>query len=89
MHPAATVVRLWLLHANANALSASAKMKPPWHVAWPLSMSARTVIVIAANRARRSRCDMPSPCDALSRAYMASAQRCASACASSGDNGGS
>ena len=39
--PSATVTRLQALQAKANALSASVKMKPPWQVAWPLSISSR------------------------------------------------
>jgi len=40
--PAATVASPCELQAKAKALSASVKMMPPWQIAWPLVMSART-----------------------------------------------
>jgi hypothetical protein len=42
--PEATVSSLYELQAKAKAESASVAMKPPWQMAWPLSMSARTRI---------------------------------------------
>ena len=45
VQPDATVLTLRELQENANALSARAKMKPPWQVLWPLSMSGRTRMV--------------------------------------------
>src|ERR1700677_4610580 len=43
-HCAATARKLWLLQAKAKAESASAKMKPPWAMRWPLTMCGWTVI---------------------------------------------
>src|SRR5438132_4438118 len=84
LQPDATVVRLALLQANANALSASVKMKPPWQIAWPLSMSARTVIVSSAYPGPIAAICMPIACDARSRENMPAATRSASDCASCG-----
>src|ERR1700716_3731193 len=73
---------LALLQANANALSASVKMNPPWHVAWPFSMSARTFIVNSARPGPTLAMRMPLACDARSRANISAATRSASDCAS-------
>ena len=60
------------MQANANALSASVKMKPPWQVAWPLSMSrAHAHRHLGVAGADAARCVMPIACDARSRAYIA------------------
>src|ERR1700681_2115909 len=82
LQPDATVVRLALLQANANALSARVKMNPPWHVAWPLSMSARTVIVNSARPGPTLEMRMPIAWDARSRANISAATRSDSDCAS-------
>ena len=37
--PAATMASPYELQAKAKAVSASAKIMPPWQVRWPLSMS--------------------------------------------------
>lgn len=44
LQPAATVLMLWLLQANANAESASVNISPPWQMPCPLRNSARTGI---------------------------------------------
>src|SRR6267154_91729 len=82
LQPDATVVVLVLLQANANALSARVKMNPPWHVPWPLSISARTFIVNSARPGPTFEMRMPIACDARSRANIAAATRSASDCAS-------
>ena len=70
---AATVAGPWLLQAKANALSASAKMKPPWQMPCPLHMSCRTVIVTVATPGSTAPSNMPSPWEARSFAYRARA----------------
>ena len=79
---AATARSLWLLQAKANAESASAKMKPPWAMRWPLTMCGSTVIVSVAWPGLISMIFMPRPRLASSSFHIASAQARAT---SSGD----
>src|SRR5579862_6250322 len=86
---AATVLSLYELQANANALSASAKTSPPWHRAWPLSMSGRTRITTVAAPGRTSVRRMPSACEARSQRNSSAAASSARRCGSAGVAGGS
>src|SRR5882724_10448735 len=74
LHCAATVRSLWELQAKANAESASAKMKPPWAMPWPLTMFGLTVIVRTASPALICRTSMPRPLLASSSFHIASTQ---------------
>jgi hypothetical protein len=47
-HPAATVTGPQLLQAQAKVVSAREKIIPPWQMAWPLTMSSRTVSRVRA-----------------------------------------
>src|ERR1700726_403388 len=67
---AATVVGPWLLHAHANAVSATANTNAPWVMLWPLTMSERTVIVAVAVTSPISVTSMPSARDAASSASI-------------------
>src|SRR5882757_7578262 len=71
---AATVRSLWLLQAKAKAESASAKMKPPWAMRWPLTISGLTVMASVAWPDLISAISMPRPRLASSSAHIASAQ---------------
>src|SRR5215469_56717 len=74
---AATVDSLAVLQAKANALSASAKTRAPWHAPWPLTMSARTFMSTRAPPGCTASRRMPSICEAPSRAKSAAAARSA------------
>jgi len=64
--PAATVISLPALQANAKQESASAAISPPWQLPWPFNMSARTVIVSVAAPGAIATTSMPRACDARS-----------------------
>src|SRR5579875_1146096 len=68
---AATVTGPKLLHAQANAVSASAKIRPPCAMACPLVMSSRTIIRARAQPRPCSTTSMPSAAEARSAAIMA------------------
>jgi hypothetical protein len=70
--PAATVTGPQLLQAQAKAVSASEKIIPPWQMAWPLTMSPRTVMVARAQPSPWSSSSMPSIREAASDAIIAS-----------------
>src|SRR5580704_3049197 len=74
----ATVRSPYELHANANAESASVKIKPPWAISWPLSMASPTVMVSVARPGATSTISIPSPRDAVSADHIASADARAS-----------
>src|SRR6185369_5667088 len=74
LQPAATVALLRLLQAYAKVESASVKIRPPWQMAWPLSIVSRTVMRVTArpgsqltssicmkSRVARSAVNMTSP----------------------------
>ena len=65
---------LWVLQAKAKAESASVKMKPPWAMRWPLTISGRTVIESVARPDPISTISMPRPLLASSSFHIASAQ---------------
>ena len=69
---AATVTGPKLLQAQANAVSASAKISPPWAMACPFSMSSRTVMRVTARPSAWSTSSMPRRRDASSLAIIAS-----------------
>src|SRR6185503_17596883 len=69
---AATVTGPKLLQAQANAVSASVKIRPPWAMAWPFTMSSRTVMRVTARPSPWSTSSMPRRRDASSLAIMAS-----------------
>src|SRR6266702_7405316 len=71
---AATTRSLCELQANAKAESASVKMKPPWAIRCPLTMSGRTVIASVAKPGPISTTSMPRPFEASSSVHIASAQ---------------
>src|SRR5689334_4045614 len=71
---AATARSVWLLQAKANAESASVKMKPPWAMRWPFTISGRTVMVSVARPGPISAISMPRPLEASSSFHIASAQ---------------
>ena len=71
---AATARSLWVLQAKAKVESASVKMKPPWAMRWPLTISGRTVIDSVARPGPISTISMPRPLLASSSAHIASAQ---------------
>ena len=83
VQPDATVLTLRELHENANALSASAKIKPPWQVLWPLSMSARTGMLSGVARGDFHHRHAQA-CDAASPAYIVAPTARASSCGSLG-----
>src|SRR5262249_17942949 len=60
-----------------NALSASAKTRPPWQTPWPFTMSARTFMSTRAPPGCTAARRMPSICEAPSRANSAAAARSA------------
>ena len=68
-----------VLHANANALSASANMNPPWHDPSPFSIEGPTVIEIRARPGPTSSSTIPIPELALSEAHIAAAHASANA----------
>src|ERR1700682_3136400 len=67
---AATVVGPRLLQAHANAVSATANTKAPWVMSWPLTMSARTVILAVAAPSPTWVTSMPSAREAASPASI-------------------
>ena len=69
---AATVTGPKLLQAQANAVSASAKISPPCAMACPFTMSRRTVMRVTARPSPWSISSMPSPREAASFAIIAS-----------------
>src|SRR5688572_8301101 len=77
--PEATVSSLYELQAKAKVESAKVAMKPPWQMAWPLSMSWRTCICRVAWPGATSTMRMPRPLLALSLANMPS-RTCSAVC---------
>src|SRR5438105_5229795 len=70
--PEATVSSLYELQAKAKAESANVATKPPWQMAWPLSMSSRTAMVMRARPGAMAVTCMPSDLEARSFANMRS-----------------
>src|SRR5262245_55360979 len=71
---AATARSLWLLQAKAKAESASVKMKPPWAMRAPFTISGLTVMVSVARPGPTSTISMPRLFEASSSFHIASAQ---------------
>src|SRR3954468_12185812 len=74
LHCAATARSLWVLQAKAKVESASVKMKPPWAIRWPLTISGLTVIDSVARPDPISTIVMPRLLLASSSFHIASAQ---------------
>src|SRR5579884_3832814 len=72
-HAAATTGPPAPLHASANALSASAKTKPPWQMPWPFSIQSATVIRTRARPSASSSSSIPRRRLASSAAHISSA----------------
>jgi len=69
--PAATVGAPTLLHAAAKAVSARQNTSPPCAIAWPLTMSGRTVMRATARPSPHESTTMPSARDASSDSIIA------------------
>ncbi len=78
LHWLATEAMPFVLQAKAKALSASAKMKPPWQEPWPFSMRSCTTMDMRAVPGPTCSSTMPSPALAWSPFHRVVAQAWAS-----------
>jgi hypothetical protein len=74
---AANVTFPWVLHAQANAVSASRNRYPPWQVPWPFSIWPVIVIWARAWPGPGTSTVIPAAAAAVSPSNIAAAERCA------------